>query len=67
MPHTHRPEETAAASGSDRASADIDTRVDVIVRTADMGPVADALVVQRTRILDRWVSVASRQPLDHGQ
>jgi len=62
MPHTHRPEETAAASASDRPSADIDTRVDVIVRNAEMGPVADALVVQRTRILDRWVSVASRQP-----
>ncbi len=62
MPHTHQPEETAATSGNDRASADIDTRVDVIVRSADMGPVADALAVQRTRILDRWVSVASRQP-----
>jgi signal transduction histidine kinase len=62
MPDTHRPEETAAPSGSDRPSDDIDTRVDVIVRAADMGPMADALVAQRTRILDRWVSVTGRQP-----
>ena len=27
-----------------------------------MGPVADAMVAQRSRILDRWLSVASRQP-----
>jgi len=62
MPHTHQPEETAAPAGSDRPSDDIDTRVDVIVRAADMSPVADALLAQRTRILDRWVSVTGRQP-----
>ena len=62
MSHSEHPDETAAPSGSDRASADIDTRVDVIVRTADVDAVADALVAQRTRILDRWLSVASRQP-----
>ncbi len=62
MPQIDHPGETAAPSGSDRASADIDTRVDAIVRSADLGPVADAMVAERTRILDRWLSVASRQP-----
>ncbi len=52
----------APLSGDDRASADIDSRVDVIVRNADLGPVADALAAQRTGILERWVGVASRQP-----
>lgn len=49
-------------SGDDRASADIDGRVDVIVRTSDLGPVADALAAQRSQILERWLTVASRQP-----
>lgn len=62
MSQTHRSEETAAPAGSDRPSDDIDTRVDVIVRAADMGPMAEALVAQRTHILDRWVSVTARQP-----
>src|SRR5215203_2672498 len=62
MPRPQPPVEAVAPSGSDRASSDIDTRVDVIVRTADMALVADALVAQRTAILDRWLSVASRQP-----
>jgi len=48
--------------GSDRPSADIDSRVDVIVRRADLRPVADALASQRARILGRWASVAARQP-----
>ncbi|MEO8437065.1 MAG: sensor histidine kinase [Chloroflexota bacterium] len=46
----------------DRASSDVDSRVDVIVATADLGPVADALAAQRSRILERWIEVASRQP-----
>jgi signal transduction histidine kinase len=62
MPRLHPTVEAAAPSGSDRASSDIDTRVDGIVHTADLAQVADALVAQRTRILDRWLSVASRQP-----
>ncbi|MEP6762364.1 MAG: HAMP domain-containing sensor histidine kinase [Sporichthyaceae bacterium] len=49
-------------AGVDRASPDIDSRVDVIVRSADLRPVADAMAAQRTRILDRWLGVASRQP-----
>ena len=49
-------------SGDDRASRDIDSRVDVIVRSSDLGPVADALGAQRERILEQWLSVASRQP-----
>jgi signal transduction histidine kinase len=62
VPQLEHSEETPAPSASDRPSGDIDTRVDVIAGSADMAPIADALVVQRTRILDRWLSVASRQP-----
>ena len=47
MPHSHHPQETAAAAGSDRASADIDTRVDSIVRTAE-----DALFVLKNSGLE---------------
>jgi signal transduction histidine kinase len=40
----------------------VDSRVEVIVRTADLGPVADALIAQRAAILDRWARAAARQP-----
>jgi signal transduction histidine kinase len=40
----------------------MDSRVDAIVRSSDLGPVADALAARRSVILDRWLSVASRQP-----
>jgi signal transduction histidine kinase len=46
----------------ERGSPDLDSRVDVIVRASDLRPVADALAAQRTVILDRWLSVAKRQP-----
>ena len=49
-------------AGDDRASRDIDSRVDVIVRSSDLGPVADALAAQRERILEHWLRVAVRQP-----
>lgn len=49
-------------SDEDRASPDIDDRVSAIVRTSDLGPVADALAAQRFQILERWLNVASRQP-----
>jgi signal transduction histidine kinase len=62
MPSIEIPPETAQLAGNDRPSADIETRIEGIVRAADMGPVADALVAQRTRILDRWLAVANRQP-----
>ena len=48
--------------GDDHASPDVASRVDVIVQTADLRPVADALAAQRTVILERWLSVAKRQP-----
>lgn len=46
----------------DHASPDVDSRVEVIVRAADLRPVADALVAQRTLILERWLGVTTRQP-----
>jgi signal transduction histidine kinase len=46
----------------DRSTTDVDSRVDVIVGGADLAPVADALAAQRTRILDRWLEMATRQP-----
>ena len=46
----------------DRASSDVDSRVESIAWDADLEPVADALEAQRSRILQRWLSVASRQP-----
>ncbi|MEP6638349.1 MAG: sensor histidine kinase [Chloroflexota bacterium] len=52
----------ASSTVHDRASLDVDTRVDVIARTADLEPVADALSAQREGILERWVRVTSRQP-----
>ena len=33
-----------------------------MVQTSDLRPVADALAAQRTRILDRWLNMATRQP-----
>jgi signal transduction histidine kinase len=57
-----RPGDVAPPPGSDRPSTDVDSRVQVIVRTADLGPVAEALAAQRTRILARWERVAARQP-----
>lgn len=46
----------------DRPASDVDSRVEVIVRTADLRGVAQALLAQRDQILQRWVDVASRQP-----
>lgn len=48
--------------GDDQASRDVDSRVDVIARSADLRPIADALVAQRARILERWLAVTNRQP-----
>lgn len=62
MHGSDHPDNAPPPSGSDRQSADVDSRVDVIVRTADLRPVAEALAVQRSRILERWLRVASRQP-----
>lgn len=60
--HGSHSDDVAPPSGSDRPSADVDNRVDVIVRTDDLRPVAEALAAQRSRILERWLSVAGRQP-----
>jgi signal transduction histidine kinase len=57
------PQDDASIRPSDdRASADVDSRVEVIVRAADLRPIADALVEQRAQILERWLAVATRQP-----
>jgi len=60
--HGSHSDDVAPPSGSDRPSADVDNRVDVIVRTADLRPLAEALAAQRSRILERWLSVAGRPP-----
>ena len=57
IPTRRRPHRAATAPRPTSTPASMSSSA-----TADMGPVADALVAQRTRILDRWVSVASRQP-----
>jgi signal transduction histidine kinase len=72
VPESRNPEaslgdDVLTAIAHDRASDDIDTRVDVIVRTADLRPVADALAERREQILKRWDSVASRQPFHSGR
>lgn len=56
------PEGAPASPDMDRPSADMDSRVDVIVRTADLRPMADALEARRSQILERWIGVAGRQP-----
>lgn len=53
---------TSPDRDDEHASPDIDSRVDVMVLSSDLRPVADALAAQRTVILDRWLSVARRQP-----
>ena len=52
----------ARPAADDRPTRDVGRRVDVIVRSSDLGPVADALVGERSDILERWLTVASRQP-----
>ena len=49
-------------TGDDRATRDIDTRVEMIARTSNLGPVAEILTVERDVILDRWLATARRQP-----
>ncbi len=62
MHQTDDPEHTKALPLDDQPSGDVDRRIEVIVRTADLRAVADALVQQRAQILDRWLTVAARQP-----
>jgi signal transduction histidine kinase len=58
----HPDDREPSRDGDEHASPDVAGRVDVMVRTSDLRPVADALAAQRTSILDRWLSVAARQP-----
>jgi signal transduction histidine kinase len=46
----------------DQATPDVDERVATVVKGADLTEVVDALIAGRTRILARWLEVASRQP-----
>ncbi len=62
MQPTDDPEHLPRLPVDDRPSSDVDSRVEVIVRTADLRGVAAAMLAQREQILERWVDVASRQP-----
>ena len=53
---------TPMKTGDDRATSDVDTRVEVIAGTSDLGPVADILALDRDLILDRWLAIARVQP-----
>jgi signal transduction histidine kinase len=59
----HDPDgEKPQTSSDDRPSPDVDNRVETIVHSSDLRPVADTLEAQRTQILERWLAVARRQP-----
>ena len=62
MKTPNRDDREPTRAGDEHGSPDVASRVDVIVRTSDLGPVADALAAQRSVILDHWLSVARRQP-----
>ncbi|MBA3236409.1 MAG: sensor histidine kinase [Chloroflexi bacterium] len=62
MHRLDEPEHLPAPPVEDRPASDVDSRVEVIVRTADLRGVAAALLAHREQILQRWVDVASCQP-----
>jgi signal transduction histidine kinase len=49
-------------SEADDAASDIDERIDGVVDSADMGPIAEALASRRGEILAAWLKAALEQP-----
>lgn len=52
---------------TERASADVDTRVHWFAEDANLGWVADALVASRDQILDRWLEATSARAFHAGR
>jgi len=52
---------------SELSSANVDTRVHWFAEDADLGWVAEALVLSRDRILDRWLEATAGQPFHEGR
>src|SRR5215210_7034723 len=49
------------------SSANVDTRVHWFAEDADLGWVAEALVLSRDQILDRWLEATAGQPFHEGR
>jgi signal transduction histidine kinase len=49
-------------AAADDAAADIDERIEGVVDSADMGPIAEALARRRGEILAAWLQAALEQP-----
>lgn len=49
------------------SSADVDTRVRSFAEDANLGWVADALVLSREQIVTRWLKATADQPFHHGR
>jgi signal transduction histidine kinase len=52
---------------TERTSADVDTRVHWFAEDADLGWVADALMLSRDQILDRWLEATAGQAFHAGR
>lgn len=53
-------------SEADDAASDIDERIEGVVDSADMGPIAEALASRRGEILAAWLRAALEQPFHAG-
>jgi signal transduction histidine kinase len=53
---------TRGMAEADDAAADIDERIEGVVDSADMGPIAEALARRRAEILAAWLKAALEQP-----
>ncbi len=58
---------TELASANVLASADVDTRVTEFAQDADLGWVADALVLAREQIVSRWLEATAGQTFHDGR